>query len=150
MRPGEIFTHWRQVRAGLYLTIEQFNEDELHYKPYEGSWSVGKILLHIANAEDGWFRHVVTRELETWPKGHTVENYPTFKRIKTLLKEDHDWTERTIAKIDGEDYDKVIEAPWEEKFPLSWILWHVLEHEIHHRGELSLILGMLGREGLDV
>jgi uncharacterized damage-inducible protein DinB len=29
------------------------------------------------------------------------------------------------------------------------MLWHVVEHEIHHRGELSLILGLLGREGLD-
>jgi uncharacterized damage-inducible protein DinB len=26
----------------------------------------------------------------------------------------------------------------------------VLEHEVHHRGELSLIHGLLGREGLDV
>jgi uncharacterized damage-inducible protein DinB len=26
---------------------------------------------------------------------------------------------------------------------------HIIEHEIHHRGELSLILGVLGREGLD-
>ncbi len=32
----------------------------------------------------------------------------------------------------------------------SWIFWHVLEHEIHHRGELSLILGFLGKQGLDV
>ena len=31
-----------------------------------------------------------------------------------------------------------------------WVFWHVLEHEIHHRGELSLIHGLLGREGLDV
>jgi uncharacterized damage-inducible protein DinB len=30
------------------------------------------------------------------------------------------------------------------------VIWHVLEHEIHHRGELSLIHGLLGREGLDV
>jgi uncharacterized damage-inducible protein DinB len=29
------------------------------------------------------------------------------------------------------------------------MLGHILEHEIHHRGELSLILGLLGREGLN-
>jgi uncharacterized damage-inducible protein DinB len=29
------------------------------------------------------------------------------------------------------------------------MVWHVMEHEIHHRGELSLLLGMLGHEGLD-
>ena len=37
-----------------------------------------------------------------------------------------------------------------ETFSLQWIIWHVLEHEIHHRGELSFILGTLGRTGLDV
>jgi uncharacterized damage-inducible protein DinB len=29
------------------------------------------------------------------------------------------------------------------------MLWHVIEHEVHHRGELSLLLGLLGRQGLD-
>jgi uncharacterized damage-inducible protein DinB len=34
--------------------------------------------------------------------------------------------------------------------PLRSIIWHVLEHEIHHRGELSILIGLLGREGLEV
>jgi uncharacterized damage-inducible protein DinB len=29
------------------------------------------------------------------------------------------------------------------------MILHVIEHEIHHRGELSLKLGLLDREGLD-
>ncbi len=28
----------------------------------------------------------------------------------------------------------------------QWIVWHVLEHEIHHGGELSLALGTYGLE----
>jgi uncharacterized damage-inducible protein DinB len=28
----------------------------------------------------------------------------------------------------------------------QWIVWHVLEHEIHHGGELSLALGTHGLE----
>ena len=44
----------------------------------------------------------------------------------------------------------VYKTPEGEVFTLRWIIWHVLEHEIHHRGELSLALGLLGREGLDV
>jgi uncharacterized damage-inducible protein DinB len=26
---------------------------------------------------------------------------------------------------------------------------HIMEHEVHHRAELSLILGKLGREGFN-
>ena len=47
------------------------------------------------------------------------------------------WQTR-ITHLDGDQYTP------------AWIFWHVLEHEIHHRGELSLITGILGREGLDV
>jgi len=30
----------------------------------------------------------------------------------------------------------------------QWIIWHVLEHEIHHGGELSLALGNYELEGI--
>jgi uncharacterized damage-inducible protein DinB len=48
-----------------------------------------------------------------------------------------------------DDLDTIIETKW-GNFSLAFIIWHVIEHEIHHRGELSLVLGTLGREGLDV
>jgi uncharacterized damage-inducible protein DinB len=150
MRPEEIFSHWKLVRRGLLTTMDNFREAELNFVPYEGGWSVGEILLHIANAEQGWFRYSVNREFDAWPSGHTLDHYPTFESIKALLTEVHDWTEKYISGLSPEDYQRVIALPWDEEIHLGWIIWHVLEHEIHHRGELSLILGLLGREGLDV
>ena len=44
--------------------------------------------------------------------------------------------------------DKI--PPHNESFTLGWLIWHVLEREVHHRGELSLALGLLEGEGLDV
>lgn len=38
---------------------------------------------------------------------------------------------------------------WGPASHLIEMLGHIVEHEIHHRGELSLVLGMLGRPGLD-
>jgi uncharacterized damage-inducible protein DinB len=67
-----------------------------------------------------------------------------------VLADVHARTEEYIDTLEESDLARIIEAPWGEKFHLGWILWHVIEHEIHHRGELSLILGLLGREGLDV
>jgi uncharacterized damage-inducible protein DinB len=40
--------------------------------------------------------------------------------------------------------ETVVDTPWGEKLPLTWIILHVLEHEIHHRGEIYLMLGLLG------
>ena len=150
MNPGEYISHWKNVREGLIETIEKFKDTELDYLPFDGSRAVGDIMLHIADAEDGWFRHVVVRELDDWPIKYTLANYPGLVAIERVLEEVHERTERFLASLSSTDLDRVIAAPWEELIPLRWIIWHVLEHEVHHRGELSLILGLLGREGLEV
>ena len=59
---------------------------------------------------------------------------------------------RTLAYVGGlsdADLAATVETPWGAKERRIELLWHVVEHEIHHRGELSLMLGILGREGLD-
>jgi uncharacterized damage-inducible protein DinB len=150
VKPNEMFSHWERVRDGLLHTIDLFGDDELLFVPNETSRTVGGTMLHIADAEDGWFRYAVKKELEEWPSQYTLENYPDRKSIKIALTEVHGRTEQFIDALEESDLARIIVAPWDEKFPIGWILWHVLEHEIHHRGELSLILGLLGREGLDV
>jgi hypothetical protein len=32
----------------------------------------------------------------------------------------------------------------------GWVVWHVLEHDLHHGGEISQILGTNGLAGLDL
>ena len=39
------------------------------------------------------------------------------------------------------------ERPWRDR---RYIIWHVAEHDIHHGGEISIVLGMHGRPGLDM
>jgi uncharacterized damage-inducible protein DinB len=148
--PKDIFSHWRQIREGLISTIETFEEDELALIPFGGSWPIGRIMLHIADAEDGWLRVVVTKELRGWPDTYTLENYPDKRSILELLDHVHSRSIEYLAQLSESDLLSKVEAPWGNEIPLLWIIWHIIEHEIHHRGELSLILGYLGREGLDV
>jgi uncharacterized damage-inducible protein DinB len=116
----------------------------------DGLWSLGTVARHIANAEEGWFRYVVTRERDGWPAEYTAEDYPTVESVKALLAEVHARTEAYLAAADVADLDRVVKAPWGPEIPLRWIVWHVLEHEIHHRGEIFLMLGLLGMEAPDV
>jgi uncharacterized damage-inducible protein DinB len=32
----------------------------------------------------------------------------------------------------------------------QWIIWHLVEHDVHHGGEISFSLGMHGVTGLDL
>lgn len=150
MQTSEFFAHWEQVRKDLLATLEKFSEEELAFVPFDGSWPVGQIALHIADCEDNWIHGVVRGEIQPWIF-YEFKDYPTKAEIVALLDMAHAKTLSFLEELSEEDLATEYLIPdGGGSASLYWILWHVLEHEIHHRGELSLIHGLLGREGLDV
>ena len=149
MDAAELFSHWKMVRQGLKQVLDGLTEEQLAFVPREGLWSLGTVACHIANAEEGWFRYVAAREVDEWPTIDEAQ-YRTVASIRALLDEVHDYTMAYVQETDIADLDKTIKAPWGEELTLRFILWHVLEHEIHHRGEIYLMLGLMGMEAPDV
>jgi len=149
MKLSEMFSHWEQVRADLLTTMDKFGDDELTFAPFKGSWSVGKIMLHIAETEDFWLHAVVRSELAPGIDYKLVD-YPDKVAIKRALDRARRRTVPLLDSLTEGDLGRRYTLPDGESLALRWIIWHVIEHEIHHRGELSLALGLLGREGLDV
>ncbi len=149
MNAAELFGHWKSVRCGLYEALDKLTDEQLAFTPREGLWSLGKVACHIAEAEEGWFRYVVTRELADWPE-FAEEDYPSVESVNKLLAGVHDRTENYLATVDVLDVDRVITAPWGSEFSRRWVIWHVMEHEVHHRGEIYLMLGLMGMEAPDV
>lgn len=144
-----LLSKWAEVRAGLLATIDKFSDSELSHRPAPQGYSVAETMLHIANEEDGEVRFGLTRELSAFPAPFDLARYPEKPSIIDALSGVH---ARTVAYIEGlsdKDLAAEVETPWGATARRIELLWHVLEHEIHHRGELSLMLGLLGREGLD-
>ena len=150
MNVRELFSHWDEVRINLLGALDKLTDDQLDFVPREGLWSLGEVARHVANGEEGWFRYVITRTRDEWPSDYLAADYPTVASIKALLTEVHARTETYLDTLSLADLDQQIEAPWGEHFSLLWIIWHVVEHEIHHRGEIFLMLGLMGIEGPDI
>jgi uncharacterized damage-inducible protein DinB len=149
MKLIEMFSHWEQVRNDLLETIDKFSQEELTYAPFEVAWPVGQIMLHIADCEDNWLHGVVRGEFKPW-LWYPLEDHPTKADILGVLKAARARTLPYLQSLAESNLVEKFAIPEGDEFTLKWIIWHVLEHEIHHRGELSMILGILGREGLDV
>ena len=149
MDPAYLLARWESVRAGLLATIEKLGDDDLDFTPYTGAWSVQRLLLHIAQEEHGEFGYGIAQTLTEFPPDYPPEQYPTVAAITALLAEVHAETTRYLRALSADDLERVVVTPWGAQARLVELFDHIIEHEIHHRGELSLILGMLGREGLD-
>ena len=146
---SEIFSHWNHVHTDTLSVLDKFTEDELSYVAYSGGMTVGRIVLHIADDKDGWLHRIFTQERADWPENYTLENYASKGEIAALLTAVHTRIFDRLQDLTEADLDIQVDSPW-GNFSLRFILWHILEHEVHHRGELSLILGLLGREGLEM
>jgi uncharacterized damage-inducible protein DinB len=115
----------------------------------EGLWSLGTVSCRIANAEDGWFRYIAAGELDEWPLME-AERYATVASVKAPLEEVHEYTLSYLRALDIADLDRTVTTFWGTELTLRWIIWHALEHEISHRGEIYLMLGLMGMEAPDV
>ncbi len=149
MTADQLFSHWSEVRVGLLLALDQLTDEQLSFVPREGLWSLRTVALHIATAEEGWFRYIATGELDQWPEVDDTD-YATVASIKALLTQVHSRTEAYLQTLHATDLDRVITTFWGAKVSLRWIIWHVLEHEVSHRGEIYLMLGLMGMEAPDV
>jgi len=149
MNAAELFSHWKYVRQGLYEALDMLTDEQLAFLPGEGLWSLGTVACHIANAEDGWFRYIVAGELEDWPPMEP-ERYTTVTSLKALLEQVHEYTQAFLEGLDVADLERKVTTFWGAELSIRWIIWHVLEHEIHHRGEIYLMLGLMGMEAPDV
>jgi uncharacterized damage-inducible protein DinB len=144
MNAAQYFDHWNKVWRDLMLGVSMLKDEDLNFKPSERyRRSVGDILRHIINIEQGWIHFVIRRELLAWPQESTPGS-STVKAVRAEMIAVHGKTLDYLETLDVEDFNRIIQVPDDGTPKLGWILWHVFEQEIHHRGELYLCLSLLG------
>lgn len=150
MEKEGLLAHWPSVRLGLLEIIDSFDQEDISYIPVAGGWSVGRIMLHIGSAAEYWLHSGILSKTNTYQAGKArLTNYPTIEAIKAYLASEHEMTLALLQNFDMDHWESLFHYPDGFAYKPAWVFWHVLEHEIHHRGELSLVLGILGKEGLD-
>ena len=145
MKAAEYFDHWIKVWRDLMRAVSMLSDEDLEYRPNENyERSIGDILRHLINLEQGWIHFVIRREIDDWPAER--DDLETVADLKAEMEMVHEQTMDYLQGLPAEDFNRIVQVPDDGTPKLGWILWHVLEQQIHHRGELYLCLSMLGME----
>ena len=146
MNAAQFFDHWNTVHRDLLRAVAMLKDEHLAFRPAPGyGRSVGGILVHVINLEQGWIHFVIRRELPAWPP-EGDPNGPSVAVLREDLERTHKETMAYLATVPVEDFNRIVQVPDDGTPKMGWILWHVLEQIIHHRGELFLCLSLLGME----
>jgi uncharacterized damage-inducible protein DinB len=139
---------------------------ELEWQPLPGMNTIGMLLAHIAAVEVGWIRAAVSgldrdsgevlgltkRQIDiplpagaTPPAALAGRELPYFD---DLLDRARAFTRASIAALTDADLDRRFRTPatWEPGSPgsefegtVGWALYHILEHEAGHYGQITLL-----------
>lgn len=144
MNAAQYFDHWNKTWRDLMRAVSVLQDEHLAFRPSEDyARSVGDILRHIANLEEGWIHYVIRRELDAWPDEAALPA-ESVDALREAMEAIHDRTMDYLAELPEEDFTRIVQVPGDGTPKLRWILWHVFEQQIHHRGELYLCLSLLG------
>lgn len=153
-----IYESWRGYHEKLRDCIAPLTNEHFELQPAARMWPLGQIVQHIISVRAGWFSGTLQEddpamnEYMTWGQRDSPERSAaelvrglgdTWAFIEACLQR---WTPDDCAKTfpdeggDGQVYE----------VSRSWVIYHVMEHDLHHGGEVSLILGMNGLRTLDL
>ena len=151
-----IYENWGGYQEKLRNCVAPLTNEQLSLQPAAGMWPLEQIVQHIISVRTGWFsgtlqeQDEVMNEYMLWGQrdsptrsalelAHALDE--TWAFIVTRLQR---WTPADCAMTfpdegdDGQTYE----------VSRSWVIYHVMEHDLHHGGEVSLILGMNGLPSL--
>ncbi|WWS86923.1 DinB family protein [Sporosarcina psychrophila] len=124
-----------QVRDEWFEWCNPLSNEELIKDRTGGVGSILYTLFHIIDVEYSWLRGIQGKE------DVVVEfaDYDTPEKVKSLsVRFRNEIAEFLKINLD-ELKEKVICVPWDEdKYTVEEILHHIIAHEIHHIGQLSV------------
>lgn len=144
-----IYENWRGYQEKLRGCIAPLTIAQLGLQPAAHMWPLGQIVQHIISVRAGWFSATLQDEDEAmsaymlWGQQDSPER--SGAELARGLDETWDFIEARLRRWTPADCAMTFPDEWEGQVytvSRSWVIYHVLEHDLHHGGEAALILGM--------
>jgi len=128
--------------------LERLPDDKLAWKPHEKSMSLGRLAIHVATIPGS-----IAAVLEEDSYDVSVDNMPSPATSRAQALEAFEKSRADAARILGGFDDAVLAKMWTAQrggqtvtsLPRSAVIRFILlNHLIHHRGQLSVYLRLLG------
>jgi uncharacterized damage-inducible protein DinB len=155
---------WANYQQSLVEMLASLSSAQLGLRALTHQWTIGQLAGHIVGNRVWWFQVWMGEGspelafIAHWDPADEVGQSPltapelvagleaTWRMIEEALNR---WTVADLAQVFPLPAAlKEEERQFFSPYSRQWIIWHVLEHEIYHGGELSLALGSYGLPGV--
>ncbi len=153
----EIHKGWKIYQGHLVKAVASLTDEQLALQISPNLRSIMTIAAHIIVARVWWLHFVLgegSEELRPMVKWDE-EGEPARTAVELVAGLEATWQvmDSALMRWSESDVDQVFTFDGysgEESVTRKWVIWHLLEHDLHHGGELSFVLGAHGLPAINL
>jgi uncharacterized damage-inducible protein DinB len=135
--------YFAKIRERTRRVVALIPRDRLDWAPREGAWTFGDLVRHLAAIERWMFAENVSGRPSRYP-GHGRELADGYDAVLAWFDGMHEEAMDVFRALTPEALEARCTTPGGASMPAWKWLRAMVEHEIHHRGQIYLMLGMIG------
>lgn len=164
-----IFDGWNGYHQSIVNAVTPLTPEQLIWRPKDGFNSVGELVRHISLGRLTWLMRMgapgsaeVARQISEWVQD-SDGNSDILETSIAITQDPAElvrWLNLTWQVVEDSlklwtvtDLSKTYQHKWNGQIydvSRQWTIWRVMNHDIHHGGELSLMLGLQGIEAFEL
>jgi uncharacterized damage-inducible protein DinB len=139
-------TYFEKVRERTIRVARCIPPDQLEWRYREGTFSFGDILRHLGAIERYMFAENAALRPSRYP-GHGRELADGYEEVFAYLHRMHAEAVEIFTVLSPSDLQRKCVTPGGAELAVWKWLRSMVEHEVHHRGQIYVYLSMLGIQG---
>ncbi|MGE5335410.1 MAG: DinB family protein [Nitrososphaerota archaeon] len=149
----QVYAGWEVYARYLVEAVAPLTPEQLMLRPAANLRNVYEIVTHIIGARARWFSWLLGEGGETmanlcaWDR----KDQPTRNAAELEVGLETSWkviseclSRWTIANLADTIPNEQPEPGEPDEYTRQWVIWHLIEHDLHHGGEMFYTLGMNG------
>jgi uncharacterized damage-inducible protein DinB len=163
---------WANYQRLVIAAIQDLTPDQLGLRTASHQWAVWQLAGHMAGARTYWLHDVLGEGDPATRDMFRVDS----TTVADLPLEDAGWEDDEDHPRDAAEIVEAFDLTWTmiddclqrwttddlavefsrerhtgtQTFTRQWVIWHLMEHDLHHGGEISQILGSHGVPALNL
>jgi len=121
--------------------IQQLTEMDIMSRPTPEVREIGEVVLHLVRSLEYYMQGIVKNQWESLP--YTLETHDSAESIVKLAEDVFVRVKQYMSIVPSMDLSRVIDT-FNRPATVSEIILEMIEHSVHHRGQITVYYRLLG------
>jgi len=146
----------QDVRTETLKGIEGLTKEKLFQAPVEGEFPIGAYLMHFGEVDTHWYSELTGNQMPDEIRKRVYENCwfdcpagnfnppnaaPEVQEYLDAIAATRKILFDYMDKMDDDELEEAVRLKKNgEPLTKKWILYHLIEHEAHHRGQMFMLI----------